>query len=204
MTGVWIVIWLTLVNSLLAGLLSLDENEIFDRLVTRRMVKKFGNVNHTDVPGFIFLEIDGLSEQKLRKAIDEGHLPNLKRWLDKGTHQITGWETDFTSQTGAMQTGILMGNNDEIPAYRWWDRENKRIIMSGNPKDAIVMEKRLSNGRGLLSDGGASRGNMFSGDAGESLLTMSVVLDKARARAGFLLLPVQPGDPDAPDFSLCD
>jgi hypothetical protein len=181
-TGLWITIWLTVVGAIVGGLLSLDEDSIFDRVVTRRMVKRLGKVVHTDVPGFIFLEIDGLSEQRLRKAIEEGHMPNLKRWLDQGTHRITGWETDFTSQTGAMQTGILLGNNDEVPAYRWWDRANKRIIMSGNPKDAIVMEKRLSNGRGLLSDGGASRGNMFSGDAAESLLTMSVVLDKARGR----------------------
>ncbi len=54
--------------------------------------------------------------------------------------------------------------------------------MSGNPKDAIALEARLSIGRGLLSDGGASRGNMFSGDATESLLTMSVTLNKARKR----------------------
>ena len=36
---------------------------------------------------------------------------------------LTGWETDFSAQTGAMQMGILIGNNDEIPAYRWWDRK---------------------------------------------------------------------------------
>ncbi len=181
-TGLWITIWLTVVSAVLGAILSLDEEAPFDRLVTQRMAKKFKDTIHTDVPGFVFLEIDGLGEQSLRRAIDEGHMPNLKRWLDRGSHQITGWETDFTSQTGAMQTGILLGNNDEVPAYRWWDRQNKRIIMSGNPKDAMAMEARLSTGRGLLSDGGASRGNMFSGDATESLLTMSVTLDKSRKR----------------------
>jgi uncharacterized membrane protein YvlD (DUF360 family) len=181
-TGLWITIWLTVVNAVLGSILSLDEDSAFDRLVTQRMAKKFKDTIHTDVPGFVFLEIDGLGEQILRRAIDDGHMPNLKRWLDQGTHRITGWETDFTSQTGAMQTGILLGNNDEVPAYRWWDRVNKRIIMSGNPKDAVALEARLSTGRGLLSDGGASRGNMFSGDATESLLTMSVVLNRERKR----------------------
>ena len=181
-TGLWITAWLTAVNAVVGGLLSLDEDATFDRNVTSRMVKKFGQINHTEVPGFLFLEIDGLGEAKLRQAIQEGHMPTLKHWLDRGTHCITGWETDYTSQTGAMQTGILMGNNDEIPAYRWWDREAKKLIMSGDPRDAVVLEKTLSTGRGLLSDGGASRGNMFSGDAQESLLTMSTVLNRERGR----------------------
>jgi uncharacterized membrane protein YvlD (DUF360 family) len=181
-TGIWITIWLTVVNAVVGGLLSLDQDVIFDRIVTQPMAKKFKDTIHSDVPGFIFLEIDGLGEQVLRHAIKEGHMPNIKRWLDQGTHRITPWETDFTSQTGAMQTGILLGNNNEVPAYRWWDRINKRIIMSGNPKDAIALEAQLSTGRGLLSDGGASRGNMFSGDATESILTMSTVLDRDRGR----------------------
>jgi hypothetical protein len=109
-------------------------------------------------------------------------MPTVKKWLDSGSHKLQQWETDFTSQTGAMQTGILMGNNDNVPAYRWWDRAAGKMIMSGNPKDAVNIESRLSTGKGLLSDGGASRGNMFSGDATESLFTMSVTLNRHRGR----------------------
>jgi uncharacterized membrane protein YvlD (DUF360 family) len=181
-TGLWIMIWMTVVNAVVSGLFSVDEDSIFDRLVTHRMVKKMGTATHTDVPGFVYLEIDGLGEAQLRRAIDEGYMPNLKRWLDQGSHTLTGWETDYSSQTGAMQTGILLGNNNNIPAYRWWDRSAQRVVMSGNPKDAIVIEAERSTGRGLLSDGGASRGNMFSGDATESILTMSTVLNRARGR----------------------
>jgi len=192
-TGLWITIWMTVANAILGGLFSLDEDNAFDRIATRRMVKKLGDVLHSDVPGFLFLEIDGLGEEKLRKALAEGHMPNIKRWLDQGTHTITGWETDFSSQTGAMQPGILLGNNNEVPAYRWWDRVNKRIIMSGDPRDASAIEKRLSTGRGLLSDGGASRGNMFSGDATESLITMSTTLDRSRKRGpGFYFYLLSP------------
>jgi putative membrane protein len=192
-TGLWISIWMTVVNAIVGGLISLDEDSIFDRVVTNRMVKKTGKITHTDEPGFIFLEIDGLGEGILRRAIENGFMPNLKRWLDQGSHRITGWETDYTSQTGAMQTGILLGNNFEVPAYRWWDRINKRVVMSGNPKDALALEAKLSTGHGLLSDGGASRGNMFSGDAAESLLTMSTVLNKDRGRGpGFYFYLLSP------------
>ncbi len=181
-TGLWISIWMTVVNAMVGGLLSVDEDAIFDRVVTHRMVKKVASITHSEDPGFVFLEIDGLGEEILRRAIEDGYMPTLKSWLERGSHRITGWETDFTSQTGAMQTGILMGNNNDVPAYRWWDRATKRIVMSGDPRDAIALEAKLSTGRGLLSDGGASRGNMFSGDAAESMLTMSTVLDKSHGR----------------------
>jgi len=179
-TGIWIVVVMTLVNSVLGAFLSVDEDAVFDRYVTGRMVKKFGNPIKTDIPGIIFLEIDGLGEAQFRKAIAEGYMPTLKRWLDQGTHHLVGWETDFTSQTGAMQTGILLGNNDDVPAYRWWDRANQHIVMSGDPRDALKLEESLTTGEGLLAEGGASRGNMFSGDATESILTMSTVLNRAR------------------------
>jgi uncharacterized membrane protein YvlD (DUF360 family) len=192
-TALWISLVLTAVNAILGGLLSLEMDEKFDRHVTLRLVNQRGNINKTNVPGFLFLEIDGLSEKIFRRALEEGHMPNLKRWFDQGTHTILGWETDFTAQTGAMQTGILMGSNDEVPAYRWWDRQNCRIVMSGNPRDAKAIEKRISNGRGLLSDGGASRGNMYSGDAKESLLTFSTLLDPSRGRGpGFYLYLLSP------------
>jgi hypothetical protein len=181
-TSIWIIVVMTLVNSGLGAFLSIDEDAAFDSNVTGRMVKKFGQPVETDAPGFLFVEIDGLGEALLRRAMDEGYMPTLKRWLDRGTHRLIGWETDYTSQTGAMQSGILLGNNDDIPSFRWWDRAAQRVVMSGDPRDAVKLEEKLSTGRGLLSAEGASRGNMFSGDAAESLLTMSTLLNRQRGR----------------------
>jgi len=192
-TGIWIVLTMTLVNSALGAILAIDEDAVFDHFVTGRMVKKFGKPIETDIPGFIFLEVDGLGEGILRQAIEDGYMPTLQRWLDQGTHHLVGWETDFSSQTGAMQTGILLGNNNDVPAYRWWDRVNQRIIMSGDPRDALKLEENLTTGNGLLTEGGASRGNMFSGDATESILTMSTVLNRERGRGpGFYFYLLTP------------
>lgn len=178
--GILMVIVFTVINAILGAIFSLDEDSSFDRNVTQKIVQKRGNPTKTELPGILYLEIDGLGKERFERALREGYMPTLKKWLDEGKYKITPWETDFTAQTGAMQAGILQGNNDGIPAYRWWDRKQKRIVMSGNPQDLIGLEARLSNQRGLLADGGASRGNMFSGDATESLFTFSTLLNRER------------------------
>src|ERR1700712_138684 len=42
-----------------------------------------------------------------------------------------------------------------------------------HPSDAAEIERRHSDGRGLLAGDGASRGNLFTGDAAHISLTMS-------------------------------
>ena len=123
--------------------------------------------------GVIMLEIDGLSINTLKKAIDMGMMPNIKKWLDDKSHTLKGWETDLSSQTGASQAGILHGNNRDIVAYRWVEKENNnQIIVSGKLSDAPKIENKISDGEGLLVNG-ISIANMFSGDSKIPTLTSS-------------------------------
>ncbi len=105
---------------------------------------------------------------------------NLARWAHGGSHRLLRWETDWSSQTGACQAGLLHGDNDDMPAFRWWEKEHGRAIVTNHPRDAAELERRHSNGRGLLHEDGASRANIVSGDAVHTLLTMSTVLDRSR------------------------
>ena len=188
-----IIVTLSGVNAILAGSLSLDLDQQFGKFVLKKLVEKHTKPIRTGIPGFLFLEIDGLSEQSFREALDSGSMPTLKKWIDEGAHKIIQWETDFTSQTGAIQSGILLGNNENIPAYRWWNRELHSSIRAGNFRDAHEIEKRLSNGKGLLINGGTSRTNMFSGDAAESLFTISTVLNRNRdSGPGFYMYLANP------------
>ena len=104
----------------------------------------------------------------------------MARWINDGSHHLIRWECDWSSQTGAAQTGILHGTNEDIPAFRWWDKEAGREVSSSRPRDVAAIEERISNGKGLLYADGASRANMYSGDAPYSLLTMSTVLRRDR------------------------
>ena len=124
-------------------------------------------------PGTIMLEIDGLSFKTLKKAIDKGMMPTIKSWIENNTHTLKQWETDLSSQTGASQAGILHGNNTDIVAYRWVEKENNNnILVSGKLSHAPKIEEKISNGDGLLKNG-ISIANMFSGDSEISALTSS-------------------------------
>jgi putative membrane protein len=171
---------LSIINTILSSLLTIDDDNSWYRNVVRRRMKRRGQVEETDVPGVLFLEIDGLARPVLEKAIDEGYVPTMARWLETGSHRLVGWETDLSCQTSASQAGLLHGNNHNIPAFRWYDRARRTIVASSNPDELARLEKDLSDGNGLLVDDGASRGNMFSGDAPNVMNTASTIKDLSR------------------------
>jgi len=171
---------LTLTTSATSALLAIDDDESWYRNVVRAESRKRDRIARTNVPGVLFLEIDGLAHEILERAIAAGHAPNIKRWLERGSHRLHRWETDWSSQTGACQAGLLHGDNDDMPAFRWWEKERNAPIVTNHPRDAVEIERRHSNGRGLLYADGASRANILSGDAVHSMLTMSTVLTRRR------------------------
>jgi uncharacterized membrane protein YvlD (DUF360 family) len=183
-TDVAIAFGLALVSMLVAPLLDVDGDARHLRVVRRR-VRRTRKDNRTEIPGVILFEIDGLGEKVLREAIRDGHAPTIARWLDDGTHRMLGWECDLSSQTGASQAGLLLGSNWDMPAFRWYEKESGRTIVSNHPADAAEIERRRSTGAGLLT-AGTSRGNMFSGDAPRCTATMSVIRDRSRSKAADL------------------
>jgi uncharacterized membrane protein YvlD (DUF360 family) len=177
--GVVVVLALTIVNTIFSSLLAIDDDDFFYRNVIKRQARRSGAIS-TDVPAIVFLEIDGLAHAVLKRAIRDGNAPTMARWMRDGSHHLIRWECDWSSQTGAAQTGLLHGSNEDIPAFRWWDKAVGHEVTSSKPRDVMAIEKRISNGRGLLYSDGASRANMYSGDAPHSLLTMSTVARRDR------------------------
>ena len=98
---------------------------------------------------------------------------------------LTEWETDLSSQTGASQAGILLGSNEDIPAFRWVEKESGRAMTCSKPDDCAEIEGRHSSGVGLLRDGGASRGNLLSGEADHLILTVSRINEEKRSNPGY-------------------
>ncbi len=108
---------------------------------------------------------------------------------------MDAWVAALPSTTPVSQAGILHGNNDNIPAFRWYEKETGGLVVANHPPDAALIESRVSDGKGLLADEGVSVSNLFSGDAAISLLTMSGMkqpkegLGPSRSYAAFFTHP---------------
>jgi uncharacterized membrane protein YvlD (DUF360 family) len=174
-SGVALTLGLALVNTVATTALAIDDDDFYYRSAVRRLMRPKNAVNST-VPGVVFLQIDGLAHDVLVHAIRNGEVATIARWLREGSHRLLRWETDWSSQTGASQAGLLHGSNADMPAFRWWEKERAAYMVTNHPRDAMEIERRHSNGRGLLAFDGSSRANVLSGDAPESSLTMSTVL----------------------------
>jgi uncharacterized membrane protein YvlD (DUF360 family) len=178
--GVVVALAITVVNTAATSLLAIDDDAFWYRNVVRRQAKRTAKHEVTDVPGLFFLEIDGLAHDVLVRAIRDGNAPTMARWLREDGYRLTRWETDWSSQTGACQAGLLHGDNDDMPAFRWWEKDSGKAMVTNHPRDAMEIERRHSDGRGLLFSHGASRANIVSGDAPNSLLTMSTAMRRDR------------------------
>ncbi|MFZ3493549.1 alkaline phosphatase family protein [Streptomyces sp. 5.8] len=141
-------------------------------------------------PAVVFLQLDGVGYEVLRRAAGSGLMPTVAEWLDR-SHRITSWRTDWSSQTGASQLGILHGSNFDVPAFRWYEKDTGEVVVCNRPTSAAELQRRAvertGNG-GLLTLDGASRGNLFSGGAGQLALVLSVSARRSphnRSRAGY-------------------
>jgi uncharacterized membrane protein YvlD (DUF360 family) len=169
----------------LDALFGTNDDDTYTLRVTQRIARRSGERVQTDAPGIVFLEIDGLALPVLQRAMRAGSAPNMARWLSEQTHRLAEWEPDLSSQTGASQAGILLGSNDDIPAFRWVEKESGRLMVCSAPADCAEIERRHLSGRGLLANGGASRGNLLSGEADHVILTASRMEAEKRANPGY-------------------
>jgi uncharacterized membrane protein YvlD (DUF360 family) len=153
--------------------------------IAQRIARRQGIIAATEVPGIIYLEIDGLALPILRRAMRDGNAPNMARWLAHGGYNLSEWETDLSSQTGASQAGILLGSNEDISAFRWVEKETATLMTCSAPPDCAEIERRRGTGIGLLVDGGSSRGNLLSGEADDVILTVSRMDAEKKSNPGY-------------------
>ena len=162
-----------------------NDDDTYSLKVIRRIVRRQGGAVRTAAPGILFLEIDGLARPVLQRAIRDGNAPQMASWIERGTHHLDEWEPDLSSQTGASQAGILLGSNEDIPAFRWVEKATGKMMTCSSPEDCAEIERRLANGNGLLTHDGASRGNLFSGEADAMILTVSRMGAEKKANPGY-------------------
>jgi uncharacterized membrane protein YvlD (DUF360 family) len=183
-----------IVNTILTSILAVDSGDSFYGLLIQSLLVKRA-APRTEAPGLVIIQIDGLAYPILAGRIRAGSVNTMAGWVRDGSHRLSRWEAILPSMTSASQAGILHGNNDGIPAFRWYERDRQHLMVSSNPVDAGEIVRRVSNGEGLLSNNGASICNLMTGDATRSYLTTAAIKDESQgigesqAFLGFFLSP---------------
>jgi uncharacterized membrane protein YvlD (DUF360 family) len=146
-------------------------------------------------PGTLFLQLDGVGHDVLCEAVRPvlrggrvrpPAMPTVAGWIGT-SHRLLPWRTDWSSQTGASQLALLHGSNEDVPAFRWYEKDPAggpgHVMVCNRPSSAAELERRAvarTGDPGLLAVDGAGRGNLFSGGATQLALVMSVTAQRSR------------------------
>ncbi|MFI1677586.1 alkaline phosphatase family protein [Streptomyces sp. NPDC020607] len=197
-TAVVVAAVMSAVASATGGALAVRDDDAYRRrlyrLADRRRRRRPDGTPGPTSPGTVFIQLDGVGHDVLTSAVGKGLMPTVGRWLGgagTATHRLTPWRTDWSSQTGASQLGILHGSNHDVPAFRWYEKDTGEVMVSNRPASAVELQRRAverTGDGGLLTVDGASRGNLFSGGAEQLALVLSVAARRGkenRSRAGY-------------------
>lgn len=124
--------------------------------------------------GFVILQIDALSHEDLRRALQQGLMPNLQSILQDG-HTLHRWRSGMPSDTAAIQCSLMYGSKRDVPGFYWYDRVKNRPVICSWPLDMATVEaENAGAGAGLLRHGSVYMG-MVAGGAQRAVLTTSAL-----------------------------
>ena len=141
--------------------------------IFKKSIRKIKIAKSIEKKGFVIFQIDGLSYAALKKALSLNLMPHLKKMIHSGDYLLGDYFTGVPSDTPFFQAGLLYGNNDDIPGFRWIERETGEEIIFKKPESAGRIEERLARMSPGLLKGGSSYVNLFSGGASRSTFTLS-------------------------------
>lgn len=126
--------------------------------------------------GFVVIQIDGLPHTILMQALSEGYMPFTQKLITSGDFNVSRYRCGIPGNTPSTQSGIMYGNNDGIPAFRWLNKANDRLVSFKNPRSAQTVEREVARGRRGILEQGSSYVNLISGGASRSVFTLSTFL----------------------------
>ena len=141
------------------------------------------------------LQIDALAYADLRRALQQGFCPTIARLLDQEGFALRRWFCGLPSATPYCQAGIFHGENGGIPAFRFYDKQARRVITCNAPHGVQYIRDRIT-APGALA-GGSSYVNLLDGDASTVAFTVATrertsVFERLGGTRMVLLLFVHP------------
>ncbi|MEP6494886.1 MAG: alkaline phosphatase family protein [bacterium] len=121
--------------------------------------------------GLVMLQIDALAYAELRRAIELGYCPTISDMVREEGYTMRRWFCGLPSATPYCQAGIFHGENEGIPAFRFYDKHERRVITCNTPSGVQYIRDRI-HAPGALA-GGSSYVNLLDGDAQTVALTVA-------------------------------
>jgi hypothetical protein len=141
------------------------------------LAKRLGRQADAEEPGqrrFIAVQIDGLSHADLQRALEKGFAPTIRHLLEQG-YRLERWRCGLPGSTPIVQAGIMYGENWDMPAFRWYEKDTGFAPVSKVPAHIERIRNRIANGRPGILSGGSSYSNMMDGGARLTLFTLSAM-----------------------------
>lgn len=105
--------------------------------------------------GLVVLHVDGLSHRELKAGVGRGDLPFVASMIDAEGYEALKYRSGVPSTTPFAQAGILYGDNQEIPGFRWWDRKAGMVVEFGARSTFRQIAHRHFRGTRPLCEEGA-------------------------------------------------
>jgi hypothetical protein len=124
-----------------------------------------------DERGFIVVQIDALAHEDLERAMRTGYAPNLRRLLERDDWELRRYPAGLPSATPAAQAAIFFGTKQDVPAFRYYEKREHRVIVGSKPADVQHIRDRLP-ADGVLR-GGSGYVNIYDGGADRAVFTLA-------------------------------
>jgi hypothetical protein len=121
--------------------------------------------------GFIAIQIDALAHDDLVRAIERGYAPRLRRLIERDGWELRRFPAGLPSATPSAQAAIFFGTKQDIPAFRFYEKAERRLIIGSKPADVQQIRDRLP-ASGIL-DGGSGYVNIYDGGADRAIFTLA-------------------------------
>ncbi|HUH13939.1 MAG TPA: alkaline phosphatase family protein, partial [Longimicrobiales bacterium] len=121
--------------------------------------------------GFVAIQLDALAYDDLERAFRRGWAPHLKRLIDRHGWELRRFPAGLPSATPAAQAAIFYGTKARIPAFRFYEKGEEKVLIGSKPKAMQFIRDRLPED-GILR-GGSSYVNLYDGGADRAVFTMA-------------------------------
>ena len=118
--------------------------------------------------GLVMVQIDGLSHGQLERALAQGEMPFLRRFIEREHYRLHRMFAGVPATTAAFQGELFYGVKAVVPGFNFLDSASGKVVRMVEPAVAAGVERELEDsGEEPLLKGGSSYANNYTGGAAE-------------------------------------